>query len=408
MIRFAHASTLARLVCCGVFAGSPLAAIAADPPAPVSNSAESAVLKRIRENWSAREKRFESFYFAWDSKGVLPIDQGKAAALSHCESWFKGNAGKAWFRIHTTAGDAKLKPQSRTDEWQQAFGGATLQTLDGDGLVGTVEPSGGGLYWKARSRMSIEPLLFAMRPVSHFDLPSSKFRIVSDNAHVELRRCIKLRRDTGGYSFHCWVDPEREDVIAGWERLYGDTPVDFVSIEYKRENNEWLPTRWTHTIDMNPGKASTASVVTKSAINEKFSDKLFVLEFPPGAIVFDKKSRMGQNRNYVVQKDGTTRPLSAGQLRIYQTLEQTVDFVIDPEPLKDALDFIAQRYQIKVIIDPEATRKGLIDPSIDVSSKTSGIQLKRLLRLLLDQSPKPLTYKPRTGELLIVPASRPN
>ena len=120
--------------------------------------------------------------------------------------------------------------------------------------------------------------------------------------------------------------------------------------------------------------------------------------------MLDKKLK----RNHVVQKDGTLKADSSGALGIYETLEQAVDFTIDPQPLKDALAFIAQRYLIKVTIDGEATRKGLIDPAIEVQTKTPAFQLKRLSKQLLAQSQKPLTYKVQNGEVLIVPASRPN
>jgi hypothetical protein len=401
MIRLWHASRLARMIYCCVFANSLAAAIAADPPASSSNGAASAVLTRIQKNWRARGERFKSYYFAWDSQRVLPNHRADAAAATHCEYWLQGNARKAKYRIHTTLADPRLKQGASADEWQLTFDGTTTCTLDSDDRVGTVHSG----YW-GFDRVSIEPLVFAMQPTSQqvVDPSSNKVRVIGDNAYVGRRRCLKLRQDHRNFTFHCWVDPEREDVIAGWERLVDNRPLDFFSIEYKREHNEWLPSRWTETTHSIPGNPSTISSVTKSATNEKFSERTFVLEFPPGAIVLDKKLK----RNSVVQKDGTLKADSSGALRIYETLEQAVDFTIDPEPLKDALAFIAQRYRIKVTIDPEATRKGLIDPAIEVQTKTAAFQLKRVLKLLLAQSQKPLTWKVRDGGLLIVPASRPN
>jgi hypothetical protein len=400
MMRYSRASTLAQMICCGVFASSSMAAIAADPPALASNASESAVLNRIQDNWRARGERFKSFYFAWDSRSQIPDKPGEAAAVVHCEYWFKENAGKAQFRIRATTADPQRKRGASAEEWERTFDGTTLRTLDGEDLVGIV--GAGGL-----NRISIDPLLYALRPAvaKVVDLSSNKVRVIGDNAHLDQRRCIKLRQDFGhDFAFQCWVDPACADVVAGWERSWRNAPVQFVGIEYKRENSEWLPVRWTETIDMNPGRASTVSSVTKSAINQKFDDKMFALEFPPGSVVLDKKLK----RNDVVQKDGTLKPLSSGALRIYEALEQPVDFTVEPEPLKDALEFCAQRYQIKVTIDREATGKGLIDSSIEVQSRIAGIQLKRVLKVLLNQSPKPLTYKVQNGELLIVPVSRPN
>lgn len=403
MIRLSRASILARVICCGVLASSAMAVLAADSPKSASNASESSVLKRIQGNWKARGERLTSFYFAWDSQSVLPepskADRGNAAPVTHCEYWFQGTAGNAKYRIHTTRADSRLKQGASTDEWQLAFDGTTMRTFDSADLVGTVHSG----YW-GFDRVSIELLLFAMRPLSQkvVDPSSNEIRVIGENAFVGQRRCIKLRQHSGNnFAFDCWVDPEREDVIAGWERRLGNAPLDFVSIEYKREHNEWLPARWTATDHSIPGNASTVNSVTKSATNEKFNEKLFVLEFPRGAVVLDKKLK----QNYVLQKDGTRKPLSADALRIYESLEQGVDFTIESEPLKDALAFIGQRYAIKVTIDPEATRKGLVDPAIEVQTRTAGFQMKRILRQLLDQSPKPLTWKVQNGELLIIPAA---
>lgn len=96
---------------------------------------------------------------------------------------------------------------------------------------------------------------------------------------------------------------------------------------------------------------------------------------------------------------------SLASLDLYETLEQTVDFKIDPEPLNDALNFIAQRYQIKVTIDAIAVRQGLIDPTIEVEITTPGLKLRQLLELLLKQSKRPLAFEVRNGALVFIPVS---
>src|SRR5271163_3442149 len=94
MPRLWRASALARLVCCGVFASSFVAAMAADPPASSSNGAQSPVVKRVQANWRARGERLTSFYFAWDSQSVLPKKRGEPVAVTHWEYWFKGKSGE--------------------------------------------------------------------------------------------------------------------------------------------------------------------------------------------------------------------------------------------------------------------------------------------------------------------------
>ena len=95
-----------------------------------------------------------------------------------------------------------------------------------------------------------------------------------------------------------------------------------------------------------------------------------------------------------------------GTLKIREALEQVVEFAVDEEPLRDALDFIAQRYQIKVVFDAQAIRQKLIDPSIAVKMPYSGIKLKSLMNILLEQSRKPLTYHVGQGVLTVIPAKK--
>jgi hypothetical protein len=72
---------------------------------------------------------------------------------------------------------------------------------------------------------------------------------------------------------------------------------------------------------------------------------------------------------------------------IRQALEQPVDFNIQPQSLKDALDFVAARYQIKVVIDRAVASK------IEVNGSFPGIKLRSLLSILLEQLPKPAGFK---------------
>jgi len=63
--------------------------------------------------------------------------------------------------------------------------------------------------------------------------------------------------------------------------------------------------------------------------------------------------------------------------RISEALDQTVEFNIDPEPLKDAIDFIAQRYQIPIILDAKALEDASIDTSTEVKLPYSGMKLRK-------------------------------
>lgn len=83
-------------------------------------------------------------------------------------------------------------------------------------------------------------------------------------------------------------------------------------------------------------------------------------------------------------------------------MKSTTDFIVDPEPLKDALEFIAHRYHIKTAFDERGVRRGLIDPGVLVQTQKHGIKLKELIGLLLKQSPKPLRYEIRNDVVTVV------
>ena len=56
------------------------------------------------------------------------------------------------------------------------------------------------------------------------------------------------------------------------------------------------------------------------------------------------------------------RTPSKSEDRINQALDETVDFVIEAQPLKDALEFIAKRFNIPIVIDNKALEDASIEP----------------------------------------------
>jgi type II secretory pathway component GspD/PulD (secretin) len=82
---------------------------------------------------------------------------------------------------------------------------------------------------------------------------------------------------------------------------------------------------------------------------------------------------------------------------IRESLEMPVDFNIEPQSLKDALDFIAARYQIKIVIDASVASK------TEVRGSAPGIRLRSLLSILFEQLPKPTGFKIEDDVLKIYP-----
>jgi hypothetical protein len=86
------------------------------------------------------------------------------------------------------------------------------------------------------------------------------------------------------------------------------------------------------------------------------------------------------------------RSESKPEQRISEALDQQVDFTIEPQSLKDAIDFIAARYQIPIVVDQKALDDANVDTSSEVKGNFPGIKLRNLFKLLLEQLSAPLTY----------------
>jgi hypothetical protein len=196
---------------------------------------------------------------------------------------------------------------------------------------------------------------------------------------------------------------QRDDVITGWERRAPESaPFFFVSFEYARDPHYgWLPTRWDNT---NPSTLKSASAVaTKLTVNERFGIETFRLSFPPGTTVNDR----GLAARYEIAANGSKtniKPYYPAEIEtIYDCLKEKTDFIVDPEPLQSALDFVAKRYHMKFAFDAEAVRQRRIDPHLEVKVAKRGIKVSKLIALLLEQSPKPLDYEIRNDVVTVIP-----
>jgi hypothetical protein len=94
------------------------------------------------------------------------------------------------------------------------------------------------------------------------------------------------------------------------------------------------------------------------------------------------------------------------EARITEALDQAVDFAIQPQGLKEALDFIAARYQIPILTDTKALEDANVDVSTEVKLAAPGIALHDALQLLLGQLSQPLTYDVTHGVLMITTADK--
>jgi beta-lactamase regulating signal transducer with metallopeptidase domain len=352
-----------------------------EPTAP-GVKREAGVIERVLDHLRAREKRITSLHVAWESK-----EQPRA------DFWIQGNAYRD-----------EVAGRSNRGGWWRAFDGATTFVYEGRDRTADISAGDRG---SQLAGPRLFPILLFARPFSKsgFDPSPEKWRVVGENAIINNRHCVKLKTSRKGSDETIWVDPERDDVIVGWElRLSRPRWSTLLTIDYRRDEKEsWIPTRWTQTETWQKRTSTTEGTIVSCSVDEPIPNEIFAPAFPPETTVLDTRNL----ERYRISKTGEKVPIekfdSPEALKIAKALEQPVDFTIEPQPMKDAFDFIAARYQIKIVIDPAVAHAG-VDSSMEVEHKTVGIKLKDVITALLKQASKPLAYRVENGVLTILPA----
>ena len=146
------------------------------------------------------------------------------------------------------------------------------------------------------------------------------------------------------------------------------------------------------------------STVKSLEINKEFPAETFQIPFPPGtAVAVDDGPTQ---EAYVVKPDGTKRTifnLNSVPPRLRKILMQTTDFTVEPEPLRDAIQFVRQRYGIAIAMDEASFRAAKIDTSLEVQEDTAGIRLWEVLTWFSAQCPRPFGLFEQNGGLLLKP-----
>jgi hypothetical protein len=364
-------------------------AMADDSVAGESAAAEPPAFRRILTNWRARHDRFKTLHFELRSHYAHPVLERLDARY---EIWLDR-------RMHyQIATENAAEHETR----QNAFDGVTSReiVLRNASGVGKFAKGDDGLPLQ---EPAVEALLMAMLPAAETGSDRHEVRFITENAILDGKHFVKLERGGARLPLDTyWIDPARGDVVVNWERRWPNLQWRINSIECRHdEKYGWIPATWNETTNYPSWGRSFR--VTKYEINEDLPAGIFAPAFPPGTLVFDKDG----TEKFVLAKDGQKRDRvkfdSAQTMHVDEILEQTTDFEIAPEPVKDAIDFIQQRYQINLAIE----RQLLYGLNKQVKPQSSGIKVRRLIESLLQQSPIPLRYEVRRGALVIEPANRP-
>ena len=276
----------------------------------------------------------------------------------------------------------------------------------------------------ARPRLRTPWMIF--RPFGPASWRPEEFRLITQNAVVDNAHYVKIARMGADKNLHetYFVDPTRDDLIVFGgefrpEVAFGNEPPIYkttmfrLAIEYQRDR-DWgfVPMRWKVNSPPNVVWQASVNTVTGLTLNETLPPETFGMNFPPGTAVIDRRTR----EQYVVADNGSKTNVrkfdSDKSLRILEILETPTDFTVEPQPLKDALDFLATRYQIAIRIDEKAFHQRSITDSAEVTCNESGIKLRELLTKLLQQvakdnrflsHPISVEFKIKNGVLVIEP-----
>jgi hypothetical protein len=377
-------------------------------------------LQRVLDSWQAREESCRSLHVTWRVRPSLPklvvgprklppraTGMVRVPNVYRVECWLD-NENR--FCVETAKLGAPPSNASRPPlQMRRTYDGKTFSETRWS--AGNVAPPTGKMFNptandRAFAFYLLENLV-GFRPIFRGTTSASpaEFRLATENAIRDERRYVKLQRLDSAERIieNLWVDPARGNAVAFFEQTPHRQQSRTLVIRYERDpKHGWTPDSWFLQADeADSGVQPTKNTVIDFTINERIPPGTFAPQFPPGTTVDDETTAEA----YQVAADGSKSQLqkfdSPTALKIHQVLGTYADFAIDPEPLKDALDFIATRYAIPIRIDQQGLAKAGINVNAEVSVQTGGLEVRKMLDSLLEQSGKHARFRISKDALII-------
>lgn len=261
----------------------------------VAKAAAEDVPDALRQAWQRRQDAVATARFEWQSDrgdGSTPFASGflfdgrKCRYTTHHDgeylSTFDGNRGMRW---HAGRG-----------------GGGPPQ---GQGTI--LSPP----VFDDALNVQLRAITLCLRPLDpNFDggVPLSDFEMVSRDETIDGRSCLLLRQRADASKHNVvnllYVDPERDFVVLKWATEVDGKLWAQVDTTYAEDAAiGWVPSGWNLFMPGGVNSERYTSTVTDYALNEPHSDKLFVIDFPPGTFVRDR----AWGREYLVRQGGEKR-----------------------------------------------------------------------------------------------------
>jgi hypothetical protein len=379
--------------------------VSAEKPANARTATDAELLRRILANWRARQDRTKSFRYAWNTRFVRQYARGIWVQNLRRTLWV---AGDDRFRFERAVVGNVRNYRANNALNQRAFDGSTHFVLEWLRSASDAPQGAIRMHKEMRDFDDVEcgPLYFAFRPFQpELCWGEAGFKIASRSEIVDGLQCIKLEPKIHGWDGCCWVDPKRDDLVVALERLHR-TDWDFhVAVSYRATSQfGWIPERWACRC---PNGDELQCEATTSTVNEEFPADAFRIDFPPGALVFDLPS----HKEYVIASDGSRAPAppfeTVSSPAFKKALDAVEPFTIEPEPIKDAVDFLCQYHKLPIDFDRAAFLKAGLNGDTQCQCDIKGLTMRAQLRWLLAVLPKPIRLIEKKGELILTPDPAP-
>jgi hypothetical protein len=248
----------------------------------------------LGQAWQRRQDAVATARFEWQS------DRGDGSTPFASSFLFDGR--KCRYTTHHDGEYLSTFDGNRGMRWHAGRGGG--------GPVGTGAILSQPVFDDALN-VHLKAITLCLRPLDpNFDggAPLSDFEIVSRDDAVDGRSCMLLRQraDASKHNvvFLLYVDPERDFVVLRWATEVDGKLWAQLDIAYAQDAViGWVPSGWNLFMPRGTNPERYTCTVTDYALNEPLSDKLFVIDFPPGTYVVNRAS----GEQYLLRDGGEKR-----------------------------------------------------------------------------------------------------
>jgi hypothetical protein len=389
----------------------------AETPAKPQKPTDEETLKRILANWRARQDRTRSFHFEWNTRLVQKNRRRTSVQNLHRALWVAGNDRFRFERALVGEGQNRWDHHTRD---QRACDGSTNYVLEwlrgpSDPPQGAIRPAKGT---PDLDNFECEAIFRALRPLDSPDAwqdakyhtwHDATYHVVTQSAIVDGLHCVKLERTFRRMTESCWVDPNRDDLVVLCERTFRGIGSSIAISYHASPQFGWTPEHWTWRDQSGRDQSGSVELqcdATTSSVNERLPAKVFQINLPPGALVFDLAAR----KQYLIAVDGSRAAAppfdSVSSPAFRRGLDAVIDVRFEPQPFNGAVEFLSRNYSLPFEFEIEAFRKaGLNIDETECHSDIEGLTLREQLRWLSAQLPKPIRLLEKDGKLVFTTAS---